>query len=96
MGRPLNRPLPKWCTISVGSSDGMAPRVSNDLVSDGQVMSKIREGKLPSRIHQESGRGGKSKRKEKKGRNKKNRKIQWGTFDGKPFSIINMPSTKKF
>ena len=25
MGRPLNRPLPKWCTISVGSSDGMAP-----------------------------------------------------------------------
>ena len=47
MGRPLNRPLPKWCTISVGSSDGMAPRVSNDLVSDGQVMSKIREGKLP-------------------------------------------------
>ena len=68
MGRPLNRPLPKWCTISVGSSDGMAPRVSNDLVSDGQVMSKIREGKLslknPPRIRkgrQERKRGEKRK-----------------------------------
>jgi len=63
---------------------------------------KSGEGKLPSRIHQESGRGGKRGReerrgrKDKKGRNKKNRKIQWGTFDGKPFSLINMPSTKNF
>ena len=89
MGRPLNRPLPKWCTISVGSSDGMAPRVSNDLVSDGQVMSKIR-GKVSSpqeSTKSQEGEAREEERREEEGRRRKEETRRTERFNGVPSTV---------